>query len=353
MAKSILLYGDIWEYNALFFFDQIKEAQEDDPEAELELLINCVGGNPGYGMSIIRKVQELESMPLIVEGMAHSMALFLLAYVDAERVSGIDTLQAVLHRAAFSEWYETSTYFKGSIDEKILAKTNKDLEKAFRARVDVAVLEALPQFTERNLKLKDIFAMDARVEVLLSAQDLKKLGLISKIIKVTPSKIEASNKIVEAFKTCKTVEQFKLAAQVNPKPAATKEDEHKTPTYMDLTKLKSEFPALYAQIFAEGRAEGITAGIAQEKDRVESIMVFAHLDVEACKKAIEDGKALSAKQMSEFTLKAMSATKVDEIKKDSAGKIITEGADGKDAKQKEVELFEASTRKTIGLKASA
>jgi ATP-dependent protease ClpP protease subunit len=353
MAKAILLYGQIWEYQVEYFYEQIKEAQEDDPEAELEILINCVGGNPGYGMSLIRKAQELEAAPLIVEGMAHSMALFLLAYVPVERVSAIDTAQFVLHRASYGEWYEQSTAFKGSIEEKILVKTNKDLEKAFRARVDVAVLEALPQFTERNLKLRDIFSLESREEVLLTAQDMKKLGLVNDIIKVTPSRIAAIKTTAEAFKDCKTIEQFRLAAQTiqaKPKLAA----ETKPNDYMDLNELKTKYPALYAQVKAEGHAEGLAAGISQEKDRVESIMVFNHLDPEACKKAIEEGKPLSAKQMAEFQLKAISNTKLETIKKDSAGKVETDKVDPeKTEEQKKLEAFEKSARAHAGLKISA
>lgn len=356
MAKDILLYGEIYEYSAMYFFDQIKEAQEDDLEAELILRINCCGGNPQYGMGIIRKVQEMPEMKIMVDGQASSMAFFLLCYVN--EVDAIDTSQFVLHRATWGEWYEASAGFKGSLDEKIMIKTNKDLERALRARIDVAVLETLPQFKENDLTLKDIFSLESRVEVLLSTQDMKKLGLVKTVTKITPAKLEAIKKTTEAFRDCKSVEQFKLAAQTKP---TKKEDEPIKNTIMDLAKLKAEYPALYAQVKAEGHTEGLTAGAAAEKDRVEAIMVFNEIDPATVKAAIESGKPLSQKQLAELQLKAFSNNTLNAVKKDSAGNVITEDpkedpkTDAKkdDPKEKLKADFSAEVRKKMGLKEKA
>ena len=64
---------------------------------------------------------------------------------------------------------------------------------------------------------------------------------------------------------------------------------------MTVTELKAQHPNLVAEI------------LASERDRVNSFMVFAHLDLEACKKGIAEGSALSATQMAEFSLKAAQA----------------------------------------------
>ena len=64
---------------------------------------------------------------------------------------------------------------------------------------------------------------------------------------------------------------------------------------MTVTELKAQYPNLVDDI------------VASERDRVNSFLVFAHLDLDACKKGISEGSALSATQMAEFTLKAAQA----------------------------------------------
>jgi ATP-dependent protease ClpP protease subunit len=349
MAKDILLYGTIYQYSAMFFASQITEATEENPEEELVLRVNCDGGSPEYGMSVIEKVQEMsEQFYIKVGAMAHSMALFLLCYLDKKKVECIDTTQAVLHRAAWPEWIESQSSFLGSIYHQILVKTNKDLEKAFRAAVNVEILEALPQFAEKNITLKDIFSLESRVEVLLTANDLKKIGLVSKITKITPTKAVEMAAQLESFKKCTSLSEFKLAAQATPEVIEKPKNK-----IMTLDELKAQYPAVYAQVKAEGHAEGITA----EKDRVESIMVFNEIDPAGVKAAIEAGKPLTAKQMSEFSLKSFSKQTLDAVKKDSMGNVITEelplGEGGKEAaKEKNMAEFEGKLGAVLGLSAA-
>lgn len=347
MAKDILLYGTILEYNAMFFHDQIAKAVEKDAKAAMTLRINCEGGSPDYGMSVIEKVQEMaEQFSVKVGAMAHSMGLFILCYVPVDKVECIDTTQAVLHRAAYPSYIETQTSFPGGIYQQMLVKTNKDLEKAFRARVDVNILESLPQFKDKQITLKDIFSLDSRLEILLTAADLKAIGLVSKINKITPSKSAEMQKLTASFKKCISLDEFKIAAQITDDPIQKPVKETKT-KIMTLKELKAQFPAIYAQAKAEGHAEGIAA----EKDRVESILVFNELDPAGCKAAIESGKALTAKQQSEFALKSFSKEALAKISKDSAKDVTTETVDTpKTEKEKNLETFEGKLTAELGLK---
>lgn len=346
MAKDILLYGTISQYNAMFFFDQINEATKEDSEAQMIMRVNCEGGEPQYGMSAIEKVQEMaDQFSCKVGAMCHSMALFILAYLDTAKVECIDTTQAVLHRAAWPSWMETSVSFPGSLYEQILNKTNKDLEKAFRAKVNIEVLEGLPQMKDKNITLKDIFSMESRIEVLLTAQDLKKIGLVSKINKITPTKQTEMTAQLETFKKCASLTDYKIAAQSvvdAPKPV----DQPKTKN-MTLDELKANHPALYAQIIKEGHEAGVKA----EKDRVESILVFNDVDPEGCKTAIEAGTPLTSKQMAEFARKSMSAETLDKVKKDSAKDVETKEVETpKTEKEKTLATFEGKLEKQLNLK---
>lgn len=325
----------------MFFYDQINEATEDDVEAELTLRINCEGGSPDYGMSIIEKVQELSGQMYVKVGaQAHSMGLFILAYLDKNRVECIDTTQAVLHRAAYPDYIEKSPSFAGSVYEDMMVKTNKDLEKAFRAAVDVEALESLPQFTSKNITLKDIFSTESRIEVLLTSSDLKKIGLVSKVNKITPTRQAAMMAQAAAFKKCTSLNDFKLAAQ----SAIMEEKQTVNNNIMTLAELREKHPSIYA--------EAIQAGVNQEKERIEGIMVFADVDLPGCKAAIESGKPLTAKQSNEFMLKSFSAQALKGLEKDSTtDSLVTDeipvGEKGK--KEKELEAFEASVQAKLKL----
>jgi len=342
MAKDILLYGRISEYNTLYFFDQIKEAREDEPEVELELRINVEGGSPEYGMEVIRKVQENSDSFIVKVGAAcHSMGFFILCYVPKEKIEVTEVTQALLHRAAYPDWMEGDSSFKGSIYEESLVKTNKDLEKALRARVNVEALEMLPQMKEKNLTVKDIFSMEGRAEVMLTGRDLKNIGIANSIYKITPKK-EAEMKSVSAkFNNCKSLEEFKMAASIAPEKV-----EPKNKKVMTLAEIKAENPALYQEIF--------NLGVASEKDRVEACLVFIDIDPKAVKEAIEGGKPLSQKQMAEFTFKSSSAASLEALKaKGKETEVVTDPVVDKTDKEKQEAAFLGDVLKKAGVKGEA
>lgn len=345
MAKDILLFGSIWQYTAMYFFDQIKEATKENPNEEMSLRINSDGGSPDYSMSMIEKVREMQSQFSIKVGaQAHSSALFFLCYVDTEKVECIDTTQAILHRAAFPTWFEKSEGFAGSMYEQMRDRSNKDLEKAFRAKVNVEELENLSQFKDKNLKLKDIFSTDngARVEVLLTASDLKKIGLVSKVNRITPQKQAELQSQYEAFKECKSLQDFKLAAQ-----AVLKEEKPEISKQVDMTieKLKAEFPAIYAAIVLEGTKK--------EKDRVEAWMAYQDIDSEAVKKGIESGEEVTMKVVATMQVKGLAKVNLKDLKEESAQPVTTPTAPKataeKTEKEKEIAAFTAEVDGFLGL----
>lgn len=112
---------------------------------------------------------------------------------------------------------------------------------------------------------------------------------------------------------------------------------------MNKEKLLAEHPALYNEIFALGK----TAGVTEERDRVEAIMVFNDVDPKACAEAIASGKPLTSKQMAEFSLKAVTAGRKKDLKDDSAGEATTgEAADtSAEAENKELRAFAEKVKK--------
>lgn len=351
MAKDILLYGYLYSYSAEYFHLQINEATKEDPETDLVLRVNTQGGSPDFMQSICAKVQSMqEQFTVVGESQMHSSGFFLMCYIPKDKVSCLDVTKGVLHRASYDPWLEKQESFKGSVYEDVLKRVNKDLEAALRARVDVEALEALPQLKDNNLTVKDIFKLDAYHEVVLGASDMKKIGLVGSVTKITPKKLAEVAAITAKFNQCRSVSDYKIAASVEPK----KDDEPTNDHIMDLAELKAKFPAIYAQAKAEGHAEGLTTGAASEKDRVEAILVFNEIDPATVKAAIESGKPLSQKQLAELQLKAFSNNTLAAVKKDSAGNVITEDPKedpkGADPKEKIKADFSAEVRKKMGLK---
>lgn len=100
---------------------------------------------------------------------------------------------------------------------------------------------------------------------------------------------------------------------------------------MTAAEYKAQHPEEYAKVFGAGKAEGITAGSEAEKDRVETWMVYQHLDPEAVAKGIESGKLPSNKEQAAFNLKAATVGQLDALKKDSAKDLLTDEAKDKGA----------------------
>ena len=177
MPKELLIYGQIYSQSTIDFINGMNEIGEDD---ELSVRVSSEGGDVLYGFGMIAKFNEHKGSKIVkVDGKAYSMGLFFCAYAD--NVEALDTSKFLLHRAAYSEWFEDSVYFTPELKAQ-LVEVNKQLMDAFKAKVDVAKFEEL-----KGVKLKDVFSMDSRIDVFLNAQEAKQIGLINKIVKITPA----------------------------------------------------------------------------------------------------------------------------------------------------------------------
>lgn len=361
MTAEILLLGVISEYNVLYFFSQIKEALEKDAKADFLLRVNCRGGNPEYSQSIFSKIQTMPETKIQVDGMAHSMAAFFLLYV--KEATCIDTAQFLFHRASYGEWSESRDDFKGSIAEQSLIKTNKDLEKAFRAKVNVEAFENLKQCKDSNITVESMFSMEAgRQEVLLTPADMKKIGLIQSIIKITPTKSAQIEAMYNEHKGCTSLDEYKKAAE---KTASHPEPKN---TIMTLEEFKAQNPAEYAKHVAEVEKTAKADAIKTEQDRVGAWMAFEGADKEAVQKGIKEGRTMTQTEMAELTVKLATGVATKNAAKEAEGDsskevktgedksaVSTKNADGteKTAEQKEAEKkvasFEAGVLSELGL----
>lgn len=279
MAKDILIYGGIHRFSAEFFIQQLDE----NSGKKVAVRMNTEGGDPVSAWGMIAKINEQKPKPLIkVDGEAHSMGAFILCYVDD--VEALDVSTFVLHRAAFSSFFETDM---NDEDAKKLSGINKNLRAALEAKIDVNKLKEL-----KGVTIDEIFSMDSRINVHLTADEALQIGLVSRVVKLNPKEVSAL-----------TAKYGRIAASYNASAEKSTEKPVEKPlnnNKMDLNELKLKHPEVYATVYG--------AGVKAEQDRVGSWMVFVKADAEAVTAGIKGGEPLSNTDMAELNQKSYAAS---------------------------------------------
>jgi ATP-dependent protease ClpP protease subunit len=335
MPKEILLYKRVDSESSIEFIDKMNEL---DGEEEAVARVNGPGGEPEYGFGMVAKWSEYQGPKRIkVDGKAYSMYAFLLLY--SENNECLDVSEFLFHRAAYPDWFEGSEYFTEPLKEN-LARINKSMEKAFRAKIDIEAFENLKQVKDKGITVDSLFSMESRQDVFLSAKDAKKIGLVKKINTITPQ-IAAEIETISASIGIKKVVE-------NPKPTPIEEPINNE--NMTAAEFKAKHPEAYAEI--------VKLATEEEKDRVGSIMAFADVDLVECKKILASGKKLSETDRSEFSLKAIAKMALKATENEAADPIQTaeqKVADKttpvvkKAEKEKQVEAFNDDVMKNLGL----
>jgi ATP-dependent protease ClpP protease subunit len=324
--QEVLIYGGIDECTSAEFIEEINEALALDANSEITVRVNTPGGSPEYAWGMIAKFAELKGKKMVKnDGKSHSMGLYFNCYV--ENASALDVTQFLLHRAAYPDWIEKDPEYFSEAMRTNLENINKNLRKAFEAKIDVAKFEKL-----KNVTVNQVFAMDSRIDVMLTAKEAKQIGLINEITTITPS-IKAE---IESYER----RAFSIAAKYNGKEIIINQPKNKT---MTIETLKAEHPSVYAQVLA--------LGVAQEKDRTSACLVFIDADAKGVKEAIASGNPLSATQMAEFTMKAVNAATLTKLENENPEKVTpTANSTEVTAKEKEIAAFEASLNDKLNIK---
>lgn len=338
MAKEILLYGNFFSFTAEIFIEQMESAKGED----IDISLDSNGGDPQAAFGMIRKLQKHEgNISLEIHGRAYSMGAFFPCYTT--NTSALDVSDFLFHRAALPPWIENDPEAMKS-EESRLTQINNHLRAALEAKVDVEKFERIT-----NTTLDQLFSLDGRIDVKLNAKQAKQVKLIDKIIPITPE-------IVAQVESNAVGVSHPLAAHFKgvTLPIAAEETEEEIinrPKKMDLNKLKTENPSLYAQVLAEGVAQGVK----QENERVRAFMVFADVDLKAVQEGIAGTEALSSVQTAELTRKSVSAAVLKTQEEDSPAPVDTSAAEEIDqteeeaAKTAKISAFEQEVNKNLNL----
>jgi ATP-dependent protease ClpP protease subunit len=329
MTKEILLYNDIYSYTASEFVSSLNDAMDSD----IVVRIATDGGDPQYVFGMVAKFAEHpKNKQIKVDGKAYSGGSFFCLYSD--KVEALNVSQFLFHRAAYPEWFEKEPkLFTEAIKEE-LVKVNANLRAAFEAKIDVEAFQKL-----KKVSVDDLFSMEKRVDVFLTAKEAKKIGLIDTIVDITPKK------------KAEIQSRMKMAAKHSAPASQTELDLDLTIKDMTLIEFKAAHPEIFAQAVKEG--------IDQERDRVGSWLPYVAADPTLVTASIKEGKTISATAMSELNVKMFAANSLAAIAASNAGAVNTpevelaaKGADAEKAAAEEKKLaFRNEARVSLGLPA--
>ena len=336
MAKQVLLYGEIFGLSSEMFLTEMEALKDED----IVLSMDTVGGNPEVTFGMIRKFQQHEGNKNIeVHARAYSMGAYFLCYADKNEA--LDVSDFILHRAAFPDWVESNEALFTPERRARTEEINNHLRNALEAKIDVDKFEKISKVT-----MDELFSMDGRIDVKLNAKQAKQIGLIDNINSITPeiqAKIQTHNG-----------NAIQMAAKYVGDDIIAKEEVPQVNkviiknTNMDLSKLKAEHPALYAQV----KQKGIDHGVAQERDRIGAWMAFADIDLKAVSEGIKGEKTLSATDMAELTRKGISAKVLGEVEGEAPEAVETPPTADKEelGAKTQVIAFEAKVKESMGMK---
>lgn len=176
MPKPILLYTSIWESTAKDITEQILEYPDGEP---LDIWMNTPGGSVTAGWSIIAALNEKNiDVNYTVVGDASSFGFIMLLF--GKNNKSYDTSNFLIHRAA--SWFED---YMTEDELKDVEQRNKVIRKKLESRIDENIFIEVTGKT-----FDDIFSMETRLDVRLTAQQAKKIGLIDSIVKLDSKKRE-------------------------------------------------------------------------------------------------------------------------------------------------------------------
>jgi ATP-dependent protease ClpP protease subunit len=309
--KELYLYSNVYSFIAEALISQMEEFKD----SEIKMRMNTNGGDPQAAFGVIAKMVERRKAgqitTIMVDGKAYSSGSFMLPFAD--KVEALSVSDFIIHRAAYPSYYEPTNEEKAA-----LVKLNKDLRAALEIKVDALKFAAISGVT-----LDNVFDDSQRIDVRLTAQQAKEIGLVDEIIDINDSSIAA------AFGTA-------IIFEALPTTTAQNKIEIQKQTTMKKEELQSKFPDLYAATIQEG--------IAAENERVKSWMVFNDVDTKAVAEGIASGKSISPSEMTELTRKSVSAELLGKLKTESPNPVTPEGAD-KTEKEKQMAAFVAEVEK--------
>jgi ATP-dependent protease ClpP protease subunit len=315
-TTEILLYTSIYGDTAELLIDKMGQV---DVTNDITIRMNCSGGSIFAGWGIVAKMNEIQTQGrkvfVKVDGQASSMAAYIALFAD--KVECLDVSTFLIHRA--------DGYVQSEDDKMFLAQKNKELRAALEKRVDCKKLSEI-----MKCSLDDLFSLDARKDVYLTAKQAKEIGLVSKINRLEPKEIAALNERFVAFSNFEP--QGSEVKSQGSEEKSTTDSNNLNNKKMTKEQIKADHPEIYASIQKEG--------MDSERMRIKAHLNFIDVDKDATIKAINEGEEMNSEVMARMTVKIAAKAQVKKLETDTEKEITTKKVETeKTDKEKEVDAF--------------
>jgi len=324
VEKEILLYTSISAWSVSDFIKELEAAKNND----ITIRMNTPGGSVYDGYGAIAKYNEFPNNKRIkVDGRAGGFGAYMLCFTDSENTECLDVSTFTFHRAALPAWYEAdANYFTEDVKAQ-LRDINANLRLAIESKCTPQKWKSVT-----GVSLDDMFSLNARIDVKVTAQQAKKLGIVKNVVSITPQKLNE----IKAY-------SLDLAAELTP-TEITAEIITKT------NKMTTADVKANAEVYAEIKAEILAA----EKDRVGAFAAFKDIDPKAVLEEIVAGNNFTQTFAATMAVKAMSNNGLANLAAGSAAPVVTANpAAEKTEEEMQAEAFAASlisaTKANLGI----
>jgi ATP-dependent protease ClpP protease subunit len=274
VAKEILLYTSINSWSASDFITALEQCKNDS----VCIRVNTPGGSVYDGYGIVAKYNEFSGEKKIkVDGRADSFGAYFLCYTDTENAECLDVSKFTFHRAAMPSWYESDASLFTPEVKAQLTEINNTLRSAIESKCTAQKWKSVT-----GVALDTMFSLDSRIDVQINAEQAKKLGLVSKINKITPKKLAE----IKAY-------SLDLAAELEPLIEAETINTN-TMTIQDVRANTEVYNAIKAEV------------LASEKIRVNAFAAWEKYDPKAVLAHIVNGDEYNDAVAAKMQVKALS-----------------------------------------------
>lgn len=281
--KEVIIYGGLYSFMAEFYLNKLNEIPVGE---DFTVRLHTQGGNVLSTWGILAKINEMRKAgakaTLKIDGMSASMGILFLPFFD--EVEALNVSKFMMHIAVLDNE-------NASQEEQEQTKViNKEFYDILKAKINDDKLKEI-----KGIGLREIFASKNQSDYWFTAKDMKALGLITKIVNLTPefqASIRQFGDIVD--------ENF---IEIN---SHNKNENKKS---MTIVELKASHPELVSALLEEG--------VKAERARVNAWLAWLETDAKTVVASIKENKTLDAVAISELSVKAATAARVGSHKADN------------------------------------
>lgn len=282
---ELYLYGPIFSFRAEEEILPGLESANQAGDEEVTMRINSPGGSVASGWGIAAKMGEISKQVNVkIDGVAASMGTVIALF--GNNIQALDVSEIMIHRAAGPE--ETQE------ERDLLARVNKNLKDKLKARVDADKLKEIAGVT-----IDQLFDTNReRMNVWLTAQQAKQVGIVDSIRKIDSKEAESEFKGTNIAALNNTEGRTIVAKQTG-----DPNNEPQNQNVMTFEELKAQYPGIFNQAKEEGRKEGYDQGVTAERERVKSFLTYVDADQKDVVERINNGEDLKPSVREDYNRK--------------------------------------------------